>query len=61
MLDPHVRTALLPVASEPGKYEVQFRAPDRHGVFKFVVGWRRQGWASSTPFIAADDTLTHLP
>ncbi|KAG8217186.1 Dolichyl-diphosphooligosaccharide--protein glycosyltransferase subunit WBP1 [Butyriboletus roseoflavus] len=43
MLDPHVRTALLPVAGKPGKYEVQFRAPDRHGVFKFVVGWRRQG------------------
>lgn len=43
MLDPHVRTALLPVAGESGKYEVQFGAPDRHGVFKFVVGWRRQG------------------
>jgi len=39
-----VRTALLPVAGEPGKYEVQFRAPDRHGVFKFVIGWRRQGY-----------------
>ena len=43
MLDPHIRTALLPVHGEPGKYEVQFRAPDRHGVFKFVIGWRRQG------------------
>ncbi|KAH7928174.1 Dolichyl-diphosphooligosaccharide-protein glycosyltransferase 48kDa subunit [Leucogyrophana mollusca] len=43
MLDPHVRTALPPVPGSPGTYQVQFRAPDRHGVFKFVVAWRRQG------------------
>jgi len=44
MLDPHVRTALQPVASEPGRYSVAFRAPDRHGVFKFVVDYKRKGW-----------------
>ncbi|KAI6106514.1 Dolichyl-diphosphooligosaccharide--protein glycosyltransferase subunit WBP1, partial [Pisolithus croceorrhizus] len=27
MLDPHIRIALPPVAGEPGKYQVQFRAP----------------------------------
>lgn len=43
MLDPHVRTALPNALGEPGKYEVQLRAPDRHGVFKFVVSWRRSG------------------
>lgn len=47
MLDPHIRIALPPVAGEPGKYQVQFRAPDRHGVFKFVVDWRRKGYVYS--------------
>ena len=45
MLDPHIRTALLPVPGVPGKYSVAFRAPDRHGVFKFVVDYKRKGWA----------------
>lgn len=44
MLDPHIRTALPPVAGVPGKYSVTFRAPDRHGVFKFVVDWKRKGF-----------------
>ncbi|KAF8913423.1 Dolichyl-diphosphooligosaccharide--protein glycosyltransferase subunit WBP1 [Mucidula mucida] len=44
MLDPHIRTALPAVTGEPGKYEVTFRAPDRHGVFKFVVNYKRKGW-----------------
>ncbi|KAJ7623339.1 oligosaccharyl transferase beta subunit [Roridomyces roridus] len=44
MLDPHVRTALLPVAGSPGTYSVTFRAPDRHGVFKFVINHKRKGW-----------------
>lgn len=43
MLDPHVRTALPPVAGEPGKYATMFRAPDRHGVFKFVINHKRHG------------------
>ena len=48
MLDPHVRTALSPVAGEPGKYSVTFRVPDRHGVFKFVVDYKRKGYVHST-------------
>ncbi|KAF5349618.1 hypothetical protein D9756_009018 [Leucocoprinus leucothites] len=45
MLDPHIRTLLPPIgSSSPGDYSVQFRAPDRHGVFKFVVDWKRKGW-----------------
>ncbi|KAI0806816.1 dolichyl-diphosphooligosaccharide-protein glycosyltransferase [Fomes fomentarius] len=44
MLDPHIRTALLPVPGEPGKYSVTFRVPDRHGVFKFVIDYKRKGW-----------------
>ncbi|KAH0584491.1 Dolichyl-diphosphooligosaccharide--protein glycosyltransferase 48 kDa subunit [Termitomyces sp. J132] len=43
MLDPHVRTALLPVSSNPGKYSATFRVPDRHGVFKFVINYKRKG------------------
>ncbi|KZO95106.1 Dolichyl-diphosphooligosaccharide-protein glycosyltransferase 48kDa subunit [Calocera viscosa TUFC12733] len=45
MLDPHIRTALKP-ASEEGWYEAQFMAPDRHGVFKFIVDWRRKGYTA---------------
>jgi oligosaccharyltransferase complex subunit beta len=43
MLDPHIRTALSPVAGVPGEYSVTFRAPDRHGVFKFVIDYKRKG------------------
>ncbi|KAJ7449562.1 oligosaccharyl transferase beta subunit [Mycena latifolia] len=44
MLDPHIRTALPAVPGSPGKYSVTFRAPDRHGVFKFVINYKRKGW-----------------
>ncbi|KAF8898247.1 oligosaccharyl transferase beta subunit [Gymnopilus junonius] len=44
MLDPHIRSSLPPVPGAPGKYSTTFRAPDRHGVFKFVVDWKRKGW-----------------
>lgn len=43
MLDPHIRTALPPVPGKPGQYEVSFRVPDRHGVFKFVIDYKRKG------------------
>ncbi|KAF8352229.1 oligosaccharyl transferase beta subunit [Amanita rubescens] len=43
MLDPHIRTALRPSSGSGGKYSVTFRAPDRHGVFKFVINYRRKG------------------
>jgi len=46
MLDPHIRTALTPVPGSPGTYSVTFRAPDRHGVFKFVVDYKRKGWSA---------------
>ncbi|KAJ7245143.1 oligosaccharyl transferase beta subunit [Mycena haematopus] len=44
MLDPHIRTALPAVPASPGTYSVTFRAPDRHGVFKFVINHNRKGW-----------------
>ncbi|KAJ6581354.1 oligosaccharyl transferase beta subunit [Mycena capillaripes] len=44
MLDPHIRTAFPAVPGSPGKYSVTFRAPDRHGVFKFVIDYKRKGW-----------------
>lgn len=44
MLDPFVRTSLPPNPEQPGKYSLVFRAPDRHGVFKFVVDYKRRGW-----------------
>ncbi len=42
MIDPHIHTALPPVAGKPGIYSTQFRAPDRHGVFKFVIDYKRK-------------------
>jgi oligosaccharyltransferase complex subunit beta len=44
MLDPHIRTILPPVPGSPGTYSVTFRAPDRHGVFKFVIDYKRKGY-----------------
>jgi oligosaccharyltransferase complex subunit beta len=44
MLDPYVRTALLPVRGKPGTYSTTFRAPDQHGVFKFVINYKRKGF-----------------
>jgi len=46
MLDPHIRTSLFPTHGVPGEFSVSFRAPDRHGVFKFVVDYRRKGFTS---------------
>lgn len=43
MLDPHIRIALPPVPGSPGTYSVTFRAPDRHGVFKFIIDYKRKG------------------
>lgn len=59
MLDPHVRTSLPPVAGAPGTYSVTFRAPDRHGVFKFIVDYKRKGCASFCN-IALECPLTFL-
>ncbi|KAI0046906.1 dolichyl-diphosphooligosaccharide-protein glycosyltransferase [Auriscalpium vulgare] len=57
MLDPHVRTALVPVAGAPGIYSATFRAPDRHGVFKFVVDYKRRGWT----FLHSSTTVPVIP
>jgi oligosaccharyltransferase complex subunit beta len=46
MLDPHIRTSLLPAAGEAGKYSVKFQVPDRHGVFKFIVDYKRKGYVA---------------
>ena len=45
MLDPFIRTSLPAVKGSPGKYSTTFRAPDRHGVFKFIVDYKRKGWS----------------
>lgn len=43
MLDPHIRAALKPTPEKPGEYSLTFRVPDRHGVFKFHVDYKRRG------------------
>ncbi|KAF8589687.1 Dolichyl-diphosphooligosaccharide-protein glycosyltransferase [Ramaria rubella] len=62
MLDPHIRTALHPAAGKPGVYNVTFRVPDRHGVFKFVVDYKRKGHVADIIFSAFSERLrlTHL-
>lgn len=44
MLDPHIRAPLPAVPGKPGMYSITFRAPDRHGVFKFVINHKRKGY-----------------
>ncbi len=46
MLDPHIRAALKPLPGNYGTYAVTFRAPDRHGVYKFMVDYKRKGYAA---------------
>lgn len=41
MLDPYVRTALQDQGN--GTFGVQFRAPDKYGIFKFRLQYRRAG------------------
>lgn len=47
MLDPHIRTAMtedkLSSSADATTYQARFIAPDRHGVFKFVVEYWRPG------------------
>ncbi|KAI0263754.1 Dolichyl-diphosphooligosaccharide--protein glycosyltransferase subunit WBP1 [Gloeopeniophorella convolvens] len=57
MLDPHLRTWVEPVSGRPGLYRATFRAPDRHGVFKFVLDHRRRGWTS----LSASTTVPVVP
>ncbi|KAL1411902.1 oligosaccharyl transferase glycoprotein complex, beta subunit [Vanrija albida] len=50
MLDPFIRTSLVEKSSTAtdATYSTTFVAPDRHGVFKFVVSYWRPGWTSIT-------------
>jgi hypothetical protein len=60
MLDPHIRTALPPVPGTLGTYSVTFRAPDRHGVYKFVIDYKRNGY-EPTMMVREQVTYKHLP
>eukprot|EP00921_Rhytidocystis_pertsovi_P010973 GHVQ01017676.1.p1 GENE.GHVQ01017676.1~~GHVQ01017676.1.p1 ORF type:complete len:732 (+),score=104.81 GHVQ01017676.1:582-2777(+) len=45
MLDPHIRAFLNPPMIEGSPtYTLKFMAPDRYGVFKFVVNYNRPGY-----------------
>ncbi|WWD16332.1 hypothetical protein CI109_100758 [Kwoniella shandongensis] len=61
MLDPHIRTALVEdinSTSDVGTtYTARFNAPDRHGVFKFVVEYWRPGWS----YIRSSSTASVVP
>ena len=61
MLDPHVRTSLNPdrALSDDTQttYSTTFKAPDRHGVFKFAVEYWRPGWS----YIRSSSTASVMP
>lgn len=59
MLDPSVRTALHRVAADArsATYATTFTAPDRHGVFKFVVRYLRPGLS----YVEAADKTSVVP
>lgn len=65
MLDPYVRTALavIPAMQSRGEatYGVQFQAPDRHGVFKFMVDWYRPGYVFCYPVLCREINLGPHP
>ncbi len=42
ILDPHIRIALPTIAGKPGIYCTKSHAPDRHGVFEFVIDYGRK-------------------
>ena len=49
MLDPYIRTPLLPCFDSScirGQYKAQFKAPDVYGTFKFRVLYRRRGFTT---------------
>lgn len=59
MLDPSIRTALHRVSSDSVSttYSTDFVAPDRHGVFKFVVRYLRPGLS----YVEASDKTSVVP
>lgn len=44
MLDPYVRTNMTTDGS--GTFTARFKAPDRHGIYKFRIMYRRVGWST---------------
>jgi oligosaccharyltransferase complex subunit beta len=64
MLDPHIRTSLKQVSSSSSgtTYSASFKAPDRHGVFKFVVEYWRPGYVtlSCRAVNMANDRWTYI-
>lgn len=44
MLDPYVRTNMTTDGS--GAFTARFKAPDRHGIYKFRIMYRRVGWST---------------
>ncbi|KAJ9125623.1 hypothetical protein QFC22_000585 [Naganishia vaughanmartiniae] len=61
MLDPHVRTTLheraLTADGQATEYDVTFKCPDRHGVFKFVLDYWRPGYT----FIHEQSVVSVVP
>ncbi|WVQ75896.1 hypothetical protein IAR50_005531 [Cryptococcus sp. DSM 104548] len=61
MLDPFIRTAMIEdknaTSAESTTYQARFIAPDRHGVFKFVVEYWRPGWS----YIRTSTTASVVP
>ncbi|OXG16308.1 oligosaccharyltransferase complex subunit beta [Cryptococcus neoformans Ze90-1] len=61
MLDPHIRTAMIEdkfsSSADATTYQARFIAPDRHGVFKFVVEYWRPGWS----YIRTSSTASVVP
>jgi oligosaccharyltransferase complex subunit beta len=45
MLDPYYRIPLKQNAKEPAKYEVEFKIPDKYGIFHFRVNYFRPGYS----------------
>src|SRR5579863_3867969 len=65
MLYPQVRTALLPIDGQPGLNRVAFCMPDRHGIHKFVLDYRRRGWttlraATNVPIVPLPDMTVQV-
>lgn len=45
MLDPYYRIPLVPNKQNTQKYEVQYRLPDKYGVFQFKINYQRPGYS----------------
>ncbi|KAN0065464.1 oligosaccharyl transferase glycoprotein complex, beta subunit [Thecaphora frezii] len=59
MLDPYITTHLVAVDTSVAatRYTTTFQIPDRHGVFTFLVDFKRHGWS----FIHRKDTAPVRP